>query len=90
MQNSPLFSAEKIRDPIAIFQGGNDPIVPQDQAEEIVNILKSNGVPHEYHLYPDEGHGFKNSENVRDFYQKSEEFLNKYLLDIKKSDLERL
>ena len=79
---SPLFSADKIRDPIAIFQGGKDPIVPQDQAEQIVNALKENSIPHEYHLYPEEGHGFKKVENVQDFYRKSEEFLRKYVIEV--------
>lgn len=76
---SPINSADKIRTPIAIFQGGKDSIVPQEQAELIVEALKKNGVPHEYHLYPDEGHGFKRLENVSDFYQKTETFLSKYL-----------
>jgi dipeptidyl aminopeptidase/acylaminoacyl peptidase len=78
---SPLFSANKIRDPIAIFQGGKDPIVPQDQAEKIVKTLKSNETPFEYYLYPEEGHGFKKSENVSDFYRKSEAFLRKHLIN---------
>jgi len=76
---SPLYSAYKISDPIAIFQGGNDPVVPQEQAEQIVEVLEENNIPHEYHLYPEEGHGFKKAENVYDFYQKTEAFLNKYL-----------
>jgi dipeptidyl aminopeptidase/acylaminoacyl peptidase len=75
---SPLFSAEKIRDPIAVFQGGRDPIVPPDQAEQIVTALEENGIPHEYHLYPDESHGFKRIENVEDFYMKADAFLRKY------------
>jgi dipeptidyl aminopeptidase/acylaminoacyl peptidase len=77
---SPLYAADMIRTPIVIFQGAKDPIVPRDQAEQIVEALKKNGVQHEYHLYPDEGHGFKKSENVRDFYQKTESFLKRYLL----------
>ncbi len=78
---SPLFSADKIRDPIAIFQGGNDPIVPQDQAEQIVKALQENNIPHEYHIYPEEGHGFMKAENVQDFYRKAEEFLQKYVIE---------
>jgi dipeptidyl aminopeptidase/acylaminoacyl peptidase len=77
---SPLFSADKIRAPIAIFQGGKDPIVPREQAEQIVEALKRNSIPHEFYLYPEEGHGFKKKENVADFYLKSELFLQKYLL----------
>ena len=71
----------KINDPVIIFQGGNDPVVPPDQAERIVKKLQEANTPHEYHLYPDEGHSFKKSENVSDFYQKTEAFLKKYVLD---------
>ena len=77
-ERSPLFSADKIRDPIAVFQGGIDPVVPPDQAEQIVSALKENGIPHEYHLYPDESHGFKKIENVEDFYRKADTFFRKY------------
>lgn len=79
-ERSPLFSADRIRDPVAIFQGGKDPIVPLDQAEQIVGALRKNGVPHEYHLYPEEGHGFKRAENVQDFYLKADAFLRKYVM----------
>jgi len=79
-ERSPLFSADRIRDPVAIFQGGKDSIVPLDQAEQIVGALRKNGVPHEYHLYPEEGHGFKRAENVQDFYLKADAFLRKYIM----------
>jgi len=79
-ERSPLFSADKIRDPVAVFQGGKDPIVPPEQAEQIVGALRNNGVPHEYHLYPEEGHGFKQAENVQDFYLKADAFLRKYVM----------
>ncbi len=42
--------------------------------------LRKNGVPHEYHLYPEEGHGFKRAENVQDFYLKADAFLRKYVM----------
>jgi len=80
---SPIYSADRIQTPIAIFQGGKDPIVPQEQAELFIEALKKNGIPHEYYLYPDEGHGFKKAENVRDFYEKTEKFFQIYLLDLK-------
>jgi dipeptidyl aminopeptidase/acylaminoacyl peptidase len=78
---SPLFLDWKINDPVILFQGGNDPVVPKEQAELIVDQLRKNNIPHEYHLYPEEGHGFKKSENVKDFYQKTEAFLKKHVLD---------
>lgn len=78
---SPVFFAGNIKDPLIIFQGGQDPIVPQDQAEQIVNALESNQTSFEYHLYPDEGHSFKKAANVSDFYQKIEAFLLKYVIN---------
>lgn len=78
-ERSPIFFAHRIKDPIAVFQGGRDPIVPRSQADQIIKALKENGVPHIYTLYPEEGHGFKKSENVEDFYQKSLEFLHEHL-----------
>ena len=77
---SPLFSADKIQDPVAVFQGGKDPIVPPDQSEKITAALQKNGIPCEYHLYPEEGHGFKRFDNIQDFYQKMDAFLNKFVI----------
>lgn len=74
-ERSPIFFADRIKDPIAVFQGGNDPIVPRGQADQIIKVLAKNGVPHLYQLYPEEGHGFKIKENLADFYQQSLEFL---------------
>lgn len=79
-QRSPLFFADQIRDPVIIFQGGKDVIVPQEQTEGIVSALQENGVPHEYILYQDEGHGFKKSENIYDLYHRLEAFLKTHLL----------
>ena len=80
-RSSLVSSANKIKTPLIIFQGGNDPVVPIEQAEEIVKQLKKNDIPFEYHLYPEEGHGFKKSENLYDFYQKTEAFMKKFVTD---------
>ncbi len=77
---SPVFHAEKIKDPVAIFQGEEDKVVPPSQSEEIVQALKANGVPHEYHLYPGEGHGFRKSETRRAYYEAIERFLMQYVI----------
>ena len=77
---SPIFFAEKIKDPVIIFHGGRDPIVPQDQADQIVHALEENRIDYEYHLYLDEGHSFKKADNVSDFYQKADSFLKKYVI----------
>jgi dipeptidyl aminopeptidase/acylaminoacyl peptidase len=78
-EQSPLFSASKIRIPLLIGQGHNDPRVKQAESEQIVAALKANEQYVEYVVYPDEGHGFARPENRLDFYGKSEKFLNKYL-----------
>jgi dipeptidyl aminopeptidase/acylaminoacyl peptidase len=77
---SPVFHAEAIKDPVAVFQGEEDKVVPPSQSEEIVKALKANGVPHEYHLYPGEGHGFRKSETRRSYYQAIERFLLQYVV----------
>jgi dipeptidyl aminopeptidase/acylaminoacyl peptidase len=79
-QWSPVFHAEAIQDPVAIFQGEEDNVVPPSQSEEIVKALKANGVPHEYHLYPGEGHGFRKSETRQAYYAAIERFLLQYVI----------
>jgi dipeptidyl aminopeptidase/acylaminoacyl peptidase len=77
---SPIFHADKIRDPIAVFQGEEDKVVPRAQSDEIVASLRERGIPHEYHLYPGEGHGFRKTETIEDFYKAVEKFLEKYVI----------
>ena len=60
---SPLFHAKKITKPFIVLQGSNDPRVLKVESDEIVAAAKSNGVPVEYVLFPDEGHGFLKKEN---------------------------
>jgi dipeptidyl aminopeptidase/acylaminoacyl peptidase len=78
-ERSPLFSAEKIKIPMLIGQGANDPRVKQAESEQIVAALKANEQYVEYVVYPDEGHGFARPENRLDFYGKTEAFLSRYL-----------
>jgi len=79
-ERSPLFFAGKIRDPIIVFQGEDDKVVPPAQSEAIVAALRQNGVPHEYHLYPGEGHGFRKPETLEHFYNAVERFLEVHVL----------
>jgi dipeptidyl aminopeptidase/acylaminoacyl peptidase len=60
---SPLVHAARIQRPMLVIQGKNDPRVLEAESEEIVAALKENGVPVEYVLFPDEGHGFRSKEN---------------------------
>ena len=57
-RQSPLNSAQKIKTPLLVVQGANDPRVKKAEAEQIVIALRDRGFPVEYILAPDEGHGF--------------------------------
>ena len=79
-QRSPIFFADKIQDPIIVFQGEDDKVVPQAQSDAIVEALRRNGVPHEYHLYAGEGHGFRKAETVEHFLNAVERFLKEHVI----------
>ncbi|HEV8324688.1 MAG TPA: S9 family peptidase [Myxococcota bacterium] len=72
---SPLFSAAKIKIPLLIGQGANDPRVKPAEAEQIVEAITKNKGKAVYVLYPDEGHGFARPENRIDFNARAEAFL---------------
>jgi dipeptidyl aminopeptidase/acylaminoacyl peptidase len=77
---SPIFNAERIVDPIAIFQGEIDRVVPKAQSEAIVASLRQRGVAHEYHLYEGEGHGWRKRETIEQFYQAVDSFLKRHVI----------
>ena len=79
-ERSPIFHVQKIQDPIAVFQGEIDRVVPREQSDTIVASLRARGVPHEYHLYPGEGHGWRKQETIDQFYKSVEAFLKTYVL----------
>ena len=72
---SPLFSADKIKIPMLIGQGANDPRVKQAEAEQIVDAIAKHRGNAVYVLYPDEGHSFARRENRLDFAARLEKFL---------------
>jgi dipeptidyl aminopeptidase/acylaminoacyl peptidase len=76
---SPLFHAEKITKPMIVLQGANDPRVLKVESDEIVEKARKNGVPVEYVIFPDEGHGFVKKENQIKSYKAVLDFLDKYL-----------
>jgi dipeptidyl aminopeptidase/acylaminoacyl peptidase len=76
---SPLFKADRIRVPLLIGQGANDPRVTQKESEQIVSAIEKNGGKVTYVVYSDEGHGFARPENRVDFYARAEKFLAEYL-----------
>ena len=72
---SPLFFLDRIQDPMAIFHGENDVVVPPAQSAEVVSVLQRRGVAHIYHLYAGEGHGFRKAETIEHYYSAVEQFL---------------
>ena len=77
---SPIFHAEKIRDPLLLFHGSDDPVVPVAQTEEIVKKLCEQNAPFEYHRFEGEGHGWRKTDTLESYYQKIDDFLKKYVL----------
>lgn len=78
-RQSPLNSAEKIRTPLLVAQGQNDPRVKKAESEQIVIALRDRGFPVEYILAPDEGHGFQRPVNSMALWATSEAFFAKHL-----------
>ena len=76
---SPITHAKNIRAALLVLQGANDPRVPKSEALQIVEALKANGAPHQYHEYPDEGHGFARLENRIDSLRRTVDWLTQYL-----------
>jgi dipeptidyl aminopeptidase/acylaminoacyl peptidase len=76
---SPLFHTDKVTKPLLVLQGAQDPRVLQAESDEIVEGVRKNGVPVEYVLFEDEGHGFVKKENQIEAYGKIKEFLDTYL-----------
>lgn len=76
---SPLFHAENVTKPVMVLQGANDPRVLQVESDEMVAAVRENGVPVEYVIFEDEGHGFLKKENEIEGYGKILQFLDKYL-----------
>ena len=78
-ERSPLTHASKIRSPLLVLQGENDPRVPRSEAEQVVKALRDGGKPHEYHVYPGEGHGFRTTENRIDALSRALDWFDRHL-----------
>lgn len=78
-RQSPLNSATKIKAPLLVIQGANDPRVNKAESDQIVIALRDRGFPVEYLVAPDEGHGFARPVNNLAMFAASEKFLAKYL-----------
>lgn len=76
---SPVFHVDKIKSPLLIAQGANDPRVAKSESDQMVEALSSRGIDVPYIVKDNEGHGFRNEENRFEFYEAMEKFLGKHL-----------
>lgn len=79
LERSPLTLVDKIKKPLLIGQGANDPRVTQLEADQIVEAMQARNIPVTYVLYPDEGHGFALQQNRMSFNAVAEAFLAEHL-----------
>lgn len=76
---SPVFHADKIKSPLLIAQGANDPRVKKAESDQMVEAMKKRGIDVPYIVKDNEGHGFHNEENRFEFYRAMEQFLGRHL-----------
>ncbi|MET0699285.1 MAG: S9 family peptidase [Mycobacterium sp.] len=79
LARSPITMVDRIRTPLLVVQGANDPRVVQAESDNLVHALRARGVEVEYLVKDDEGHGFINPENVIEMYHAVERFLAEHL-----------
>ena len=76
---SPTFHADRIKAPLFIAQGKNDPRVVKAHSDAMVEAMRKRGVTVQYMVKDNEGHGFHNEENRIDFYRAMDQFLAEHL-----------
>jgi dipeptidyl aminopeptidase/acylaminoacyl peptidase len=74
-----LLEIDKIKSPLLILHGEQDPQVPPQESQELAAALKKAGKTYLYFTYPGEGHGFQQRAHRQDAYQRELAFLDKYL-----------
>ena len=76
---SPINFVDKIKAPLYLLAGGNDPRCPKSEAQQVVDAIKKRGGVVEYKVYEDEGHGFARVENQIDAYKRVADFLKAHV-----------
>src|SRR4029079_1802328 len=84
---APLNNVQKIRKPMLVIAGKNDPRVPASESDQIVAALKEQGTPVWYMVAKDEGHGYRKKANADFQFYTTIAFLEKYLLSQGEDDL---
>jgi dipeptidyl aminopeptidase/acylaminoacyl peptidase len=77
---APIHQAAQITKPLFVVQGQNDPIVPASESQQIVQVVRKNGVPVWYLVAKDEGHGFYKKPNSDYEFYATVLFIQEYLL----------
>ena len=81
VERSPITHIDNVRCPMLILQGENDPRVPKEESDQVVDRLRALGRRVDYVVYPDEGHGFTKRANAEDAYGRIVDFLTRELLE---------
>jgi dipeptidyl aminopeptidase/acylaminoacyl peptidase len=79
---SPLLRASEIRDPVAIYHGAEDKVVPPSQSQALHRLLETAGTPNLFVLYPGEGHGWRKSATLESFFRSVESFLTAHMVGL--------
>ncbi len=79
-EDSPITYIRSAKAPLLVMQGDNDPRVPKEEAQQVVDILKKEGHVVDVHYYPDEGHGFVKRENQIDSIRRTIAWFDQYLM----------
>lgn len=77
--SSPMTYIKNARAPLLVLQGENDIRVPKEESEQVVSVLKAQGVTVDSHFYPGEGHGFAKRENQIDSIERMVAWFDRYL-----------
>jgi dipeptidyl aminopeptidase/acylaminoacyl peptidase len=78
--DSPITYIRSEKSPLLVLQGDNDPRVPKEEAQQVVDILKKEGRTVDVHYYPNEGHGFVKRENQIDSVRRTIAWFDQYLM----------
>jgi len=76
---SPINFVDRVKAPVLLLAGGNDPRCPKSEAQQVADVIKKRGGTVEFKIYENEGHGFARLENQIDAYNRVAEFLKKYV-----------
>jgi dipeptidyl aminopeptidase/acylaminoacyl peptidase len=76
---SPINFVDRIKAPLLLLAGGNDPRCPKSEAQQVADAVKKRGGVVEFKIYENEGHGFARVENQIDAYKRVGDFLKKYV-----------